>query len=112
MKKAYRFEVGIFLNKDNEEYDVYSQAFDKKHAYFEENCGICKTKKEALDYVEDYIKYGTNNTYGVINIENITNEEFEDINNGFSEQIDYNSKMENIIFAKYKNENGNVLNLF
>lgn len=109
MKKGYRYEVGILLNKDNSEYDCYNNVYDKNHSYYAEDVGIFETKEEVIKYVEDYISNGKKNTYGIIGIEDIEDSfDFKDIFD--YEVICYD--IENIFYCKYKNENNEIKDLW
>lgn len=64
--KVYLVEVGVLLNKDDKEFDYYSTAYDEKHGYYDENQFYQIDYGEALQYVQDYVKNGVNNIYGII----------------------------------------------
>ena len=52
MTKIYQYEVGVLLDKNNEEYEAYSDVWDKKHGYYNEDWGI----ELKLDNAKDYVK--------------------------------------------------------
>lgn len=66
MKKIYYIECGVLLDKDNGDYDWYSNAFDKKHAFYDEYVDFTEDLEIAKKYCNDYIKNGVNGTYGII----------------------------------------------
>ena len=66
MKKVYYIECGVLLDKDNGDYDCYSNVFDKKHAFYDEYVDFTEDLEIAKKYCNDYIKNGVNGTYGII----------------------------------------------
>ena len=66
MKKVYYIECGVLLDKDNGDYDWYSNAFDKKHAFYDEYVDFIEDLEIAKKYCNDYIKNGVNGTYGIV----------------------------------------------
>ena len=36
MRECYMLEVGVLLKKEDEEFEKYSQVYDKKHGYYDE----------------------------------------------------------------------------
>ena len=66
MKKVYYIECGVLLDKDNGDYDWYSNAFDKKHAFYDEYVDFTEDLEIAKKYCNDYIKNGVNGTYGIV----------------------------------------------
>lgn len=110
--KAYQFEVGVMLNKEDEEYECYSCSWDKKHGYYDENTGFTKTYEEVYNYVKNYVESGVRNTYGIISEITISKEAFDSIYNGFSERINMNYDLEKIIYSLYQNEEGQIIEDF
>lgn len=66
MKKVYYIECGVLLDKDNGDYDWYSNAFDKKHAFYDEYVDFTEDLEIAKKYCDNYIKNGVNGTYGIV----------------------------------------------
>jgi len=102
MKKIYQYEVGVLLDKTDEEYEAYACVWDKKHGYYDEDCGVEITLEAAISYVEDYVNNGVKNTYGIISEITVSDEEYEEIledieNNGYCTDYDMNYDMENVI---------------
>ena len=62
---VYKVEVGVLLDKDNEEYDFYLY-YDKKHSYWEENSVLFLDYNMALEYAKEYVDNGVNGTYSII----------------------------------------------
>lgn len=117
--KLYKVEVGVLLKKDHPDYESYSQAYDKQHGYYDENVAFFRNKKNAKEYLKNYVFFGVVGTYGILselvyNQDEIgyTNEDtkrilknideygiFEDYIDIFGEDL-YDTK--NVIFTRYK----------
>lgn len=63
---AYLVEVGVLIDKTNEDYETYSNAYDKQRGYYDENQYYKKDKESAINDVKEYVKNGVENTYGVV----------------------------------------------
>lgn len=63
---VYKVEVGVFLDKDNDEYEEYKNVYDKKHSYYEENSVLFLDYNKAVDYAKNYVDNGVNGTYAII----------------------------------------------
>ena len=121
---VYKVEVGVLLDKDNEEYDFYLY-YDKKHSYYEENSVLFLDYNIALEYAKQYVDNGVNGTYSIIskleydsrdiygNGEELEDEEMgyvmNDINyilgGGYVEDIGiFNGvyELDNVIYSLYK----------
>ncbi len=110
--EAYQFEVGVLLNKDDEEYEYYNQVWDYNNGYYNENWGFTKKYDEALQFIDNYVKNGSNNTYGIISCIKVDKEEFNSIYNGSSEIIDMDYDLSNVICSKYKNKDNEIIENF
>ena len=66
MKKIYQVEVGILLNKDDEEFWSYNNTFDKQWGYYDENIWFTTSKQLAKRSALQYVKNGVQNTYAII----------------------------------------------
>lgn len=120
----YKVEVGVLLDKDNDEYDFYLY-YDKKHSYYEENSVLFLDYNIALEYAKQYVDNGVNGTYSIIskleydsrdiygNGEELEDEEMgyvmNDINyilgGGYVEDIGiFNGvyELDNVIYSLYK----------
>ena len=117
--KLYKVEVGVLLKKDNNDYETYSQAYDKQHGYYDENVIFFRNKKNAKEYIKNYVFFGVVGTYGILselvydqNEIGYTDEDtkrilkdidecgiFEDYIDIFGEDL-YDTK--NVIFTRYK----------
>ena len=64
--KLYKVEVGVLLPKDDDEYKDYSQVYDKKHAYYDENVVFFTNKRNAIRFLNHYVANGVVNTYGIL----------------------------------------------
>ena len=106
MNNVYKVEVGVLLDKDNKDYDCYSNVYDKEHAYYDENVIFELDYSKALDYAKQYVENGVNGTYAIISKINCDNnysftEEYIELFGG--EEL-YNTK--NVIYSlnKVRNE--------
>ena len=117
--KLYKVEVGVLLKKDNHEYKIYSQAYDKQHGYYDENVVFFRNKKNAKEYLKNYVFFGVVGTYGILSELEYDQDEigytdedtkrilkdidecgiFEDWADVFAGEL-YN--MNNVIFTRYK----------
>lgn len=62
----YKVEVGVLLPKEHEEYEGYSQVYDEKHAFYDENVLFFTAEEKAIAYAEKYVANGVVNTYGIV----------------------------------------------
>lgn len=111
--KVYQVEVGVLLYKEHPEYSVYSEAWDHKNAYYDEEFTFFKKLEDAKDYIENYIISGVINTYGILSEVYVDEEAYECIEDNVEEQIwdmDYN--VENVIYSAYKDEKNNIIENF
>ncbi len=111
--KVYQVEVGVLLSKDDPEYESYSQVWDHKNAYYDEDFIFCKKQDEAKSFIENYINAGVVNTYGILS-ETYLSEEFydelDDENKEHCYDLDYS--VENVIYSAYKNEKNETIENF
>lgn len=73
--KLYKVEVGVLLPKTHKEYEDYSQVYDKKHAYYDENVVFFTNKRNAIRFLNHYLANGVVNTYGILSELNYVPEE-------------------------------------
>ena len=64
--KLYKVDVGVLLKKDHPDYKDYAQAYDKQNAYYDENVVFFRNKKNAKEYLKNYVSFGVVGTYGVL----------------------------------------------
>lgn len=62
----YKVEVGVLLPKTHKEFKDYSQVYDKKHAFYDENVVFFTNKENAIGYAKIYVANGVVNTYGIV----------------------------------------------
>ena len=109
----FTLEVGVLLKKNNSEYADYSQVYDKKHAFYNENTIIFLTSGEAVEYALAYVMRGVNRTYAVGKELTIPKEWLDDVAigdiktggifDGWDEVLEDDLyDCENIIFDMYK----------
>lgn len=94
-------DVGVLLTKDDEEFDYYSQVYDHKYGYYDEEQRAYKGSDiiEAIKYVRQYVADGVDMTYAVITNQGQINYngEFDD---GNIEGFTYNR--EDVVFSVAK----------
>ena len=66
----YKVEVWVLLPKTHEEFKDYSQVYDKKHAFYDENVVFFTNKEKAITYAKRYVRKGVVNTYGIVSVLN------------------------------------------
>lgn len=84
----YGYEMGVLLEKSDEEFDFYSQnnkVLD--YGFYNEDNGFFLEKdyQENLKYIRNYVEDGVNGTYGIISFQRrieIGSEEYDDILKG------------------------------
>lgn len=62
----YKVEVGVLLKKDNSEYKDYSQVYDKKHAFYDENVVFFTNSAQASEFALSYVMKGVVRTYAIV----------------------------------------------
>lgn len=122
---VYHVEQGVLLDKDDKEYQYYSQVYDEKNAYYDETqeydcCNLEDKKKQLLYLLKNH---AINKSYAVITNQGllknyygykITDEtELSEIKQNLNdcwEQPDYS--LNNVVWSAYKDENGNIIEDF
>ena len=66
----YKVEVGVLLPEAHKEFKDYSQVYDKKHAFFDENVVFFTNKEKAITCAKRYVRKGVVNTYGIASVLN------------------------------------------
>ncbi|MCR0531731.1 hypothetical protein MKC55_20505 [[Clostridium] innocuum] len=84
----YGYEIGVLLEKSDEEFDFYSQNNKSlDYGFYNEDNGFFLEKdyKENLKYIRNYVEDGVNGTYGIISFQGrikIVGEEYDNISKG------------------------------
>lgn len=103
-------DVGVLLTKDDEEFDYYSQVYDHKYGYYDENQIAYKESDlaKSIQYARQYVADGVDMTYAVITNQGQINycEEFDDGN-----IEDFTYPCEDVIFSLAK-INGEIIENF
>lgn len=113
---VFRVELGVLLPKMHEEYNVYSQVYGGKNAYYDENEVLFMTKEDAISYAKFKVATGVKNTYAIVvdEIINTNNEVVEEIKmSGWSFDIDmddFTFDGTNVVFSLVKTESGQIEN--
>ena len=66
MKKCYLIEVGVLLEPDNEAFCSYSNVYDKRYGYYDEEQYYVTDIDAAINEVTQYVQEGCDHTYGIV----------------------------------------------
>jgi hypothetical protein len=102
MPKIYMVEVGVEIDKKEDEYENYLININglDRHLY-DENVVAFFNKKKALDFINKYIDMGVKNTYGVLWNVNRKLDDYEMdevVNQGYLEDEFLPRKIDNVYF--------------
>lgn len=75
----FMVEVGVLLHKNSSEFEDYSQVFDCKHAYYNENTCIFLDGSQAIEFALGYVVRGVNRTYAIVKELSVEKEWVDDI---------------------------------
>ena len=75
--RIFKVECGVLLDREHEDFEAFSNVYDKKNAYFDEIIFIENTLEKAKYYAEQYVEDGVNGTYAIISYFEI-GEEYND----------------------------------
>lgn len=103
--KVYLLELGVLLDKNDEDYEFYSRAYDNAHGFFDEGQGYYVDLKKAVEEATAYVKGGVEKTYAIVSETELdyefTQEELDD--DVCVEDEKY--ELESVVFSLVK-ENG------
>ena len=103
----YMVEVGVELPKDDIEYDNYRVDLNGKswQALYDENICAFDNDKQAIEFIDKYVKNGVKGTYGFMwEIEHdLQDDELDDFKNHFLIDVIYNG--DNVLYFKGGLEN-------
>lgn len=104
---AILLDVGVLLTPeedDYDEYELYSQVYDRQYGYYDENQIAYKGEdfEKAIKYAREYVANDVDMTYAIITNQGIVNYE-EPWDDGNIEGFTYNH--ENVIFSVAKIHN-------
>lgn len=116
-KKVYLVEWGYLLAEDSVEYEYYSNAYDKKNAYYDEDqCYSTLDLETLIKNITCTMKHTTSkNAYAIVsyqcmlssfNVESIGSD--EELNNYYFDTSDLDYSAENVVFSIWKDENGTM----
>lgn len=63
---CYLLDMGVLLTPENEEYEQYSNVYDKQHGFYDEIQMYMPNLAGTIQKALDYVAYGVENTYAVI----------------------------------------------
>lgn len=103
----FMVEVGIELENGSAEFECYNTLLIDEnmvisfHSLYDENVIAFLDEKEAIKYIDEYVKIGVKNTYGFMwSIEkDIEDEEMENLVNGYYLEDVYYSR-EKVLYFK------------
>lgn len=127
--KVYSLETGVLLDKNDREYESYSNVYDKQNAYYDElQCYIVDDLDKILERTLKGLKKSVINSYIILKFEclvqNFASLELEqieqmnlvEIQNFLNEEcfdtdcVSYDVR--DIVWSAYKDENGNIIEDF
>ena len=122
MKEIYLVECGVLLDKAHKEYKSYSNVYDKKHGFYDELQFLTTKKDFGINYINEYVKCGVVNTYGILSTQLIDSDEFyeelveEEKENPYIELFDWGAyepyDMLSVIYNIYKNNEKEIVEDF
>lgn len=60
-------DVGVLMTDEKDpSFEMYSDAYDRKYGYYDENQIYFPEKQDAMNYVRDYVAKGVEKTYGIV----------------------------------------------
>lgn len=63
---VYLIDEGILLDKDHEEFKQYSQVYNKKYGFWDEEQWFSESEETAIEEAEKYVSEGTENSYAIV----------------------------------------------
>ena len=112
-KELFRLDIGVLLNKDDEEFECYNQVYTKEFGFYDEDQSIYLDYNDAIKEAKEYVKNGVDRTYAVISSDGIYDigdllEDIDDederqsiLNETYATEISYNEGY--IDYFIYKN---------
>ena len=114
--KIYQYETGILLDKTDEEFESYSQVWDKRYGYSENTIGVELDLETAKTIVQLYVAKESRNAYGIVSEIEVSENEYLEIQNeikshGYFETTDYDAdySTENVVYSLNKNQENFII---
>lgn len=108
-QRCYLLDMGILLPPEDEEYENYSNVYDKQHGFYDEDQSYTTNLAKAIQEALDYVTYGVENTYAVISEKYVNDSLTEtDIRSKTVKNETYD--MEDVLFSLQKKD-GKVIPL-
>jgi len=63
---VYLVDVGTLLEEDDDQFHNFSNAYDKKYGYFDDNQYYTKDKKQAIEAALGHVKESKGRSYGIV----------------------------------------------
>jgi hypothetical protein len=104
--ELFRLEVGVLLDENHPEFDIYNGVYTREHGFYDEDVTICFNYEEAKKHGDDYIRASVDKTYAVIikDILNITEAERREIMSvhSFDRINDFSYAEKDMVYFAYK----------
>ena len=102
-QRCYLLDMGILLPPEDEEYENYSNVYDKQHGFYGEDQSYTANLAKAIQEALDYVTYGVENTYAVISEKYVSDSLTEtDIRSKTVKNETYD--MEDVLFSLQKKD--------
>lgn len=105
--QAYLLDEGVLLTEEDEEFEAYAVAYDKKYGYYDEGQCYETNKTKVIDNAKTYVEAGVDNTYAIVSKTWLPND--FDFDEGCVEDETYN--VEDVIYSVAK-INGEIIENF
>lgn len=113
-KELYLVETGVLLAKEDKEYEMYANVYDKENGYYDLNQYFITKEKleETIKCEKEYLEKNCfKNIYIIITYQDIwefdSEEELEELDTNFCDYL-----VENIVYSVMKDKNGNIIENF
>lgn len=107
--KMYLLETGILLDKSDEDYESYSQVYDKQHGFYDECQEFRPCFDKTVEEAENYVRNGIPGTYAIIS-EFDTDCGEENLEKMDLSDIEYN--LADVVFSFVKQKDGKLVKDF
>ena len=110
-QEAYIVDTGTLLTKDDNEFDAYAVAYDKKYGYYDDGSYYLENLDKAVEDAMYIVLYGTDKAYGIVSKTMLSQEELDDLRNNDLPLEGETFDAEDVIFScRRDDEKGLVYN--
>lgn len=96
----YLVDVGVLLSLEDADAEAYSNVYDRKYGYYDENQYYVIDKEQAIKEVREYVKNGVERTYGVVSASHGFNSDLSD--EEIAEMTVQNEEYSEVLFSLRK----------